>query len=116
MPCGERVVPVQSKNRRWHTYSVQFQISGERLIPDEVTQKFELQPNQVRIAGEKGGRRGVWDESLWSYDGTPKDFPAPKIWDSLEDGLLCLLETLRPKTSLIRTYTPLTPEPENPLG
>jgi Domain of unknown function (DUF4279) len=104
MPPGERVVPVQSKNRRLHTYSVQFRISGERLVPDEITQKLDLQPNQVRIAGEKGGRRGVWDRSLWSYDGTRKDFPAPKDWDSLEDGLLCLLQTLGPKTSLVRTY------------
>ena len=87
-----------------HSYSVQFRISGENLNPSEITRYLGLQPNQIRIAGERRSEGSVWRKSLWSYDGTSDEVAPAKEWDSLEDGLLYLLDKLLPKKELLRTY------------
>ena len=87
-----------------HTYSVQFRISGRDLNPDEVTHRLGLEPNHVRIAGERRSANQVWHESLWSYDGGTTSTEAAKEWASLEDGLRYVLERLLPKKELIREY------------
>ena len=86
-----------------HRYSVQFRISGTNVIPSEITRGLDLQPNQIRIIGEKRSGDRTWDESLWSYDGTSNDLGS-KEWESLEDGLLFVLNKLLPKKDLIRNY------------
>jgi len=88
-----------------HSYSVQFRISGKDLNPDEVTRRLDLQPCQVRIAGERRSASQVWDESLWSYDGRATSDEAAKEWASLEDGLRHVLDKLLPKKGLIQEYT-----------
>jgi Domain of unknown function (DUF4279) len=87
-----------------HTYSVQFRISGKDLNPDEVTHRLGLEPNQVRIAGERRSESQVWNESLWSY-GDTASAEAAREWTSLEDGLRYVLERLLPKKELIQEYT-----------
>jgi hypothetical protein len=87
-----------------HTYSVQFRINGKDLDPGEVTRKLGLEPNQVRIAGERRSANQVWHESLWSYDGGTASAETAREWTSLEDGLLYVLERLLPKRELIQEY------------
>ena len=87
-----------------HTYSVQFRISGKDLDPSEVTHKLGLEPNQVRIAGERRSANQVWQESLWSYNGSTDSAGAAREWTSLEDGLRYVHERLLPKKELIQKY------------
>jgi|SRR5580658_6836509 hypothetical protein len=87
-----------------HTYSVQFRISGKDMSPDEVTRRLGLEPNQVRIAGERRSANQVWTESLWSYDGGTASAEAAREWTSLEDGVRYVLERLLPKRDLIQEY------------
>ena len=87
-----------------HTYSVQFRISGKDMSPDEVTRRLGLEPNQVRIAGERRSANQVRTESLWSYDGGTASAEAAREWTSLEDGVRYVLERLLPKRDLIQEY------------
>ena len=87
-----------------HTYSVQLRISGKSLDPSEITRQLDLEPNQVRIAGEKRDNGRVWRESLWSYDGATDPLAPAKEWTSLEEGLLYVLDKLSPKKDLVRGY------------
>src|SRR3569833_4621242 len=74
-----------------HTYSVQLRISGKSLDPSEITRRLGLEPNQVRVAGERRSNSKVWEESLWSYDGAADPLAPAKEGASLEDGLLFVL-------------------------
>lgn len=87
-----------------HTYSVQFRISGKGLDPSEVSRKLGLEPNQVRIAGERRSANQVWHESLWSYDGDTAFAGTAREWTTLEDGLRHVLDRLLPKRELIQEY------------
>ncbi|QWT22432.1 DUF4279 domain-containing protein [Bacillus sp. NP157] len=70
-------------------------------MPDEISDLLELRPNQTRIAGQKRGQKGIWSESLWSYDGDEDE--SQKEWSSLEDGLMFLLGKLWSKKDLIHS-------------
>ncbi|HSZ11478.1 MAG TPA: DUF4279 domain-containing protein [Rhizomicrobium sp.] len=87
-----------------HTHSVQFRISGKNLDPNEITQRLGLEPNQVRIAGERRSEKQVWTESMWSYDGARVAADIVREWTSLEDGLRHVLEILLPKKDIIEEY------------
>src|SRR5215472_4942330 len=87
-----------------HTYSVQFRISGANLDPHEVTRRMGLEPNQIRIAGERRSDSKVWQESLWSYDGGATSVDSANEWTSLEEGLLYVLGKLSSKKELIQEY------------
>ncbi len=87
-----------------HTYSVQFRISGKGLNPNEVTHQLGLVPNQVRIAGQRRSASQVWDDSLWSYDGSTAPAATAKEWTSLEEGIRYVLDKLLPKKELIQNY------------
>jgi hypothetical protein len=87
-----------------HTYSVQFRISGARLDPHEITRQMGLEPNQIRIAGERRSKTQVWQESLWSYDGGAASAGSANEWTSLEEGLLYVLDKLSAKKELIQKY------------
>jgi hypothetical protein len=86
-----------------HHYSVQLRITGETLKPDEISALLNLQPNHIRIRGQKGGRNRIWSESLWSYDGDEGE--TQKEWPSLEEGLMCLLGKLWSKKELITSLS-----------
>lgn len=87
-----------------HRYTVQFRIVGKIVDPRNVTLRLGLQPSQIRNAGERRSETSVWDESLWAYDGTDLGDSARKEWDSLEDGLVFLLDILESRQTLIRPY------------
>jgi len=84
-----------------HRYSVQFRISGD-IVPDEITQRIGLQPNETRIAGSVLHGR-MLEKSLWSYSGAPDGIYVQE-WERLEDGILHLLGKLLPKKELIEYY------------
>jgi Domain of unknown function (DUF4279) len=84
-----------------HRYSVQFRISGD-IVPDEVTLRLGLQPNEIRIAGTMVHGRAQ-KESLWSYSGAPEGIFVQE-WPRLEDGLLRILDDLLPKREAIQHY------------
>jgi hypothetical protein len=88
-----------------HTYSVQFRLSSKSLDPNEATRRLDLQPSQIRIAGENRSAGKPWVESLWAYDGSTDPHAPVKEWNSLEEGLIFVLHKLLPKRDLIQTYT-----------
>jgi hypothetical protein len=77
-----------------HRYTVEFRIEGAALVPADVSAKLGLEPCQVR---EGVARRNA----LWSYDGAAESTQR-KEWESLEEGLLYLLERLLPKQGVIQ--------------
>lgn len=87
-----------------HKYSVQFRLSGQDLIPSEITDVAGLQPNQIRIVGTKRSERDVWRESLWSYDGVSGETSDHQGWESLEDGLNHLLDNLEVRKECLTPY------------
>jgi len=85
------------------TYTVEFRIEGNQLVPSEITRILELEPCQTRdIAANKNSKR--YRNPFWSYDGmaTETNF-VEQDWQSLEEGLMFLLEKLSPKRNLIQT-------------
>lgn len=78
-----------------HKYTVAFRIEGEVLVPSEVTEKLGLHPTHVRETPHS--KNNVKRNSLWSYSGSTLQIE----WDSLESGLLHLLEELVSKKNLI---------------
>jgi hypothetical protein len=84
-----------------HKYSVQLRISGEGMDPARITQHLQLQPSQIRVAGQSAGNERVWRGSLWAFDGVTDGNAPLKEWASLEEGLLHLLDTLEPKKESI---------------
>jgi len=83
-----------------HKYTVEFRVDGIALIPSEVTALLGLQPCQVREAGIDGARKNG-GKSLWAYDGFGLGTNSKHEWESLESGLLFLLEKLLPKKNQI---------------
>jgi len=80
-----------------HKYTVELRIEGAALIPSEVTKKLNLQPCQIREnTVVSSDRRNP--NALWCYSGAV----ANQEWNSLEDGLLYLLDELLPKHDLIQ--------------
>ena len=81
-----------------HRYTVELRIWGETLDPDQITHETGLNPCQIRRAGEL--RNGsIEPRSLWAFDGGD-----PHDWDSLEAGLLFVLDSLRGTESLFHKY------------
>ena len=87
-----------------HRYTVQFRIAGKDVDPGNISLCLSLRPTQIRITGERRSEGRVWDESLWSFDGTTEDPSTPTEWDCLEDGLVFLLNMLEQKKPLIDPY------------
>lgn len=79
-----------------HKYTVSFRIDGNNLFPSAVTEKLNLQPDQIR---ENPPRKDVGKvfRPLWSYSGAVPN----QEWSSLEEGLLYVLKDLLPKKDLI---------------
>jgi len=86
-----------------HWYTVELRITGVALDPREVTARLGITPTQVRFAGEPRGRGEVWTKSLWAYS-TPVG-SSEKQWDSLEDGLSCVLNEISHRKIEILSYT-----------
>ena len=84
-----------------HRYTVQLRINGD-IVPDDITLELGLEPNRVRRAGTVSHGR-ILERSLWSYSGaSPEVFV--REWDTLEEGLLHLLDELVPKKDVLQHY------------
>src|SRR4051812_14144632 len=87
-----------------HQYSVQFRLSGLELDPTEITRAVGLQPNQIRLAGQRRNERDQWKESMWSYDGVSDGRIAQREWSSLELGVSSLLDVLEERLDRLSPY------------
>ena len=74
-----------------HKYTVEFRIYGEGFDPLCVTKNLNLAPSTVRLANEAIGTSRS-PLACWGYDG--RDDGGQEYWDSLEDGLMFLLNRL----------------------
>ena len=83
-----------------NTYTVEFRIEGVDLIPLEITKLLKLSPSQTRIYTKE-----INKNSLWSYDGVSfeKDDFIESEWNTLEEGLLFILDHLLPKKRIIKS-------------
>ena len=81
-----------------HRYTVELRVYGASLDPAAVTRETGLAPCQTRLPGEQAHGR-TYEKGLWAYDaGHPDD------WDSLEDGLAFVLDSVEAKTDLFAKY------------
>lgn len=84
-----------------HEYTVEFRIVGKDLVPSNITRDLHLKPSLTRKTGQKLGSIEI-RESLWAFNGYIND--EAKIWDSLNDGLIYVLEKLLPVKTKIDAY------------
>jgi uncharacterized protein DUF4279 len=87
--------------RTRHRYTVELRVWGEKLDPNVITSETGLEPCQIRVAGTRKGTR-TWSEGLWAFNGGGKsgDFE----WDSLEDGLVFVMDRLGDSEKLFAKY------------
>jgi hypothetical protein len=85
---------IGGEERRLHTYSVGLLIVGEDLDEGEVSRKLGLQSTVFLKKGEPLSPKRRREQSVWSFDVRPS--PENPEWQSLEDGLKCLIEKLLP--------------------
>ena len=84
------------------TYTVEFRIEGSSLIPSIITKTLELTPSQTENIGDSINPKRK-NNALWSYNGisSEENFIEQK-WETLEEGLLYILEKLQPKADIIQ--------------
>ena len=82
-----------------HDYTVEFRIFSETLDPAVITEELGLQPCRVRVQGSRRAD-GKTFTGMWGFDGGKTD------WDSLEAGLISVLDKLWPKKEIIAKYAP----------
>lgn len=85
-----------------HSYLVSLRISGETLVPSQITSELGLQPTQVRVKGQRRGPNSVWDESMWEYEVKPSS--GERDWRSLEGGLEAVLAIFFCRQRTLREY------------
>jgi hypothetical protein len=83
-----------------HTYSVDLTIDVDDLDEAEVSTKLGLEPFVFLKKGEPLGPKRRRERSVWSFDVRPS--PDNPEWQSLEDGLGCLVEKLSPLKNDLR--------------
>ena len=94
--------PVEFKETaRIHEYLVELRISGKELDPAAITKELKLQPSTVRRVGDLIGSKRV-ELALWGYNGS--DSEETLSWNSLDDGLMFLLNKLNPVRSTLEQY------------
>src|SRR5512144_1277807 len=83
-----------------HEYTVQFRMWGGTLDASQVSRDLGLKPCQTTVAG--GSRfEGHIDHAMWAYNGPPG---APTEWESLEEGLTQVLDSLWPHREKIAKH------------
>jgi Domain of unknown function (DUF4279) len=83
-----------------HEYTVEFRIWGDALDPARVSRDLGLEPCQTRTPGSSR-MAGRVDRGMWAYNGRPG---APTRWESLEEGLSLVLESLWSSRERIARY------------
>lgn len=77
-----------------HEYSVELLISGDELNAAEVSSMLGLETSVLHKKGEPLSPKSVRHTSTWShFTFRPNNEPQ---WNSLEEGLKCLIEKLQP--------------------
>jgi Domain of unknown function (DUF4279) len=77
--------------KKSHQYTVELRVWGKDLDPKRVTEDTGLVPCQTRARGDRLGSR-AFDQAMWAFNGQGS---APtKDWDSLEEGLTFVLDTV----------------------
>jgi hypothetical protein len=71
-----------------HRYTVELRVYGESVDPDAITRETGLQPCRTRVAGSRIGSQ-TYAEGMWAFDGGGQH-----DWESLEDGLVFVLDQL----------------------
>jgi hypothetical protein len=74
-------------------------MQGKELDPEAVTQDLGLEPSLVSNIGDRIGNR-IRNEAVWEYNGHPED----DNWQSIEDGLLFVLNRLWPLREKLDKY------------
>lgn len=82
-----------------HEYTVEFRVEGSKVEPTRITAELGLEPSRVREVGD--GKDSKVQTAIWSYEGSG----GVTEWGTLEEGLLHVLDDLRPKKELIRLYS-----------
>lgn len=83
-----------------HEYTVEFRVEGPKVEPARITAEIGLEPSRVREVGSQG-KDSKTRTAIWSYEGSGDI----REWKTLEEGLLHVLQDLRPKKKLIGTYS-----------
>lgn len=82
-----------------HEYSVGLLIAGDDLDEAEVSKKLGLQSTVFLRKGEPMEPKRRRKQSVWSFDVRPS--PGDPDWQSLDDGLKCLVKRLLPLKAVL---------------
>jgi len=87
-----------------HRYTVELQIVGQDLNPEEVTRTLGLAPTQVRRKGEPKveGATSKWTTNMWAFEVLPQ---GRDDWSSLGDALASVLSTFGPLRDRLHAYS-----------
>ncbi|SRR6266498_303591 len=85
-----------------HEYTVELRIHGTDLDLSSVTKKLGVEPSLIRNVGDRRDGITNWQEAMWSYNGF-SDSLGSVTWDSLEEGLSCILDKLWPARHELET-------------
>ena len=86
-----------------HEYSVEFRMQGADLDISSTTENLELIPTLAR-KDQKRFRTDSELVTIWGYEAFESE--KVKYWESLEEGLLFILEKLWPVRDKIEEYKP----------
>lgn len=91
---------LEGEEKLLHTYSVGLVIAGDDLDEAEVSRRLGLESTVFLKKGEPLPPKRRRKQSVWSFDVRPS--PDNPDWQSLDDGLKCLVNKLLPlKAALI---------------
>ena len=82
-----------------HEYSVALLIAGEELDEAEISRKLGLQSTVFRRKGEPLPPKRHREQSVWSF--IVYSSPDSPDWQSLNDGLRCLVDKLLPLKNVL---------------
>jgi hypothetical protein len=82
-----------------HVYSVGLVIAGDDLDEAQVSKKLGLQSTVFLRKGQPMGPNRRRKHSVWSFDVRPS--PDNPDWQSLDDGLKCLVKNLLPLKGIL---------------
>jgi hypothetical protein len=86
-----------------HHYTVEFRIFSDVIDPATITRELDLHPCQVRVLGSRRADGKIFT-GMWAFNGITEEGPQAPEWDSLEDGLVHLLEILWSRREAIAQY------------
>lgn len=84
-----------------HRYTVELRIMSVGLEPDQITKQLGIHPSHSRNAGARTDRSGQKSKGVWGYSGKAAAGSEQAEWDSLEEGIVALIEELTPHLSAV---------------